>query len=171
MGNEHYVSYSTIHKLVKKLADKIVATNYQADYIVAIGSGGFIPARILKTFLNIPILAVGVSYYGIDNKPLDVIEKIQWIDDAQKHLQGKRIILIDEVDDSRTTLLYCIDELIKSNLKEIAVLVLHNKDKKKAGEFPKEVSHYFAAQDLKNVWIKYPWDAIEIDKHNIKARS
>lgn len=30
---------------------------------VAIGGGGFIPARILRTFIKIPILAVGIKLY------------------------------------------------------------------------------------------------------------
>ena len=56
-----YVSYNTVHKLIKKLAKQILDSGFDPDVIVAIGSGGFIPARIIKTFINRPIYAVGIS--------------------------------------------------------------------------------------------------------------
>ena len=107
-NKKFYVSYNTVHKLVKKLAGELLATGYDPDVIVAIGSGGFIPARIIKTFINRPIYAVGISYYGLDNKHRDHPTKIQWIDEVQSQLVGKKVLLIDEVDDSRATLAYCV---------------------------------------------------------------
>ena len=81
MSDKFYVSYNTVHKLVKGLAEKILASGFDPDVIVAIGSGGFIPARIIKTFINRPIYAVGISYYGVDKKHKDHPTKIQWIDE------------------------------------------------------------------------------------------
>jgi len=159
-----FVSYETVHKLVKELSSKVLASGFDPDVIVAIGSGGFIPARILKTFINRPIFAVGISYYGIDNKHCDHPTKIQWIDEVQQALRGKNILLIDEVDDTRATLSYCTQELLKYNPKEIAVLILHNKLKKKDADFPVEIQKYFPAREIPDIWIKYPWDAIDIDQ-------
>ncbi len=165
MNNALYVSYNDVHKIIKDLAEKIKKINYDPDIIVAIGSGGFIPARIIKTFINRPIYAVGISYYGVDKKHRDHPQKIQWIDEVQDQLKGKKILLIDEVDDTRATLGYCIGELLKHEISEIAVLVLHNKIKEKDVEMPKEVNHYFKGLEIKDVWICYPWDAIDIDEH------
>ncbi len=106
MDNKYYVGYASIHKLVKSLADRLMASGYDPDVIVAIGSGGFIPARILKTYINRPILAVGISYYGLDQKHSTHPQKIQWIDETQQQLRGKKVLLIDEVDDTRATLSY-----------------------------------------------------------------
>lgn len=135
MNEAYYVGYSTVHKLVKALANQVVASNYTADVIVAIGSGGFIPARILKTFIDLPIYAVGISYYDSQKRHEGRPKKIQWIEEAQKLLKGKRLLLIDEVDDTRMTLNYCITELLKSKPLEIVVLVLHNKLKRKRLNF------------------------------------
>ncbi len=66
MDDKFYVSYNTVPKLIKKLAERIEESGFDPDVIVAIGSGGFIPARIIKTFINRPIFAVGISYYGMD---------------------------------------------------------------------------------------------------------
>lgn len=167
---KYYVSYETVHKLVKGLAERVEKSDYDPDVIVAIGSGGFIPARILKTFIHRPIYAVGISYYGTDHSHADHPHKIQWIDEVQSQLTGKKILLIDEVDDTRATLAYCVGELLKYRPEEVAVLVLHNKLKKKDVEMPTEVKRYFAGEEIPDIWIGYPWDAADIDEHNRKER-
>jgi len=167
---KYYVSYTTVHKLVKHLAETLLATGYDPDLIVAIGSGGFIPARILKTFINRPIYAVGISYYGLDHTHRDHPTKIQWIDEVANQLTGKKILLIDEVDDTRATLAYCVGELLKYKPEEIAVLVLHNKLKKKDVEMPSEIKRYYVGEEIPDEWIKYPWDALDIDEHNLLER-
>lgn len=171
MDTKIYVTYNDIHQAVKRLAEQVQESGFEPDVIVAIGSGGFIPARLLKTFINRPIFAVGISYYGIDNKPMDVPQKIQWIDEVQQKLTGKKILLIDEVDDTRMTLSYCLEELISHDPEEIAVLVIHNKKKEKGAKFPKEITRYFAAFDVEDRWIRYPWDAEDINTHDDLAAS
>jgi len=171
MDSKLYVTYNEIHKAVKKLAREIEESGFDPDVIVAIGSGGFIPARIMKTFINRPIFAVGISYYGIDNKPSGVPQKIQWIDEVEKKLAGKKVLLIDEVDDTRATLSYCVSELLRHQPREIAVLVIHNKKKKKDADFPAEIQRYFPAVEVGDQWIKYPWDAEDIEMHDAKNKS
>ncbi|WP_037570704.1 phosphoribosyltransferase [Spirochaeta cellobiosiphila] len=163
---KRYITYNQIHKTVATLADKIKSTDFQTDVIVAIGSGGYIPSRMLKTFIKKPILTVGIAYYDVDNNPMDEPHKIQWIDEVEKKLKGKRILLIDEVDDTRVTLEYCIKELLRHEPEEIAVMVLHNKNKDKKGIIPGQVSHYFAGEQLGDDWIVYPWDAEDIESHD-----
>jgi len=166
---KYYFTYDEIHKTAKDIADRVVASGYDPDVIVAIGSGGFIPARIIRTFLDRPILAVGVSYYDADDKPTAEPHKVQWIEEAERKLAGKRILLVDEVDDSRSTLEYCIRELLRHRPAEIAVAVLHDKKKPKKGSIPSEVSRYFAGREIEDKWVAYPWDAKDIDAHHAAA--
>jgi hypoxanthine phosphoribosyltransferase len=91
--------------------------------MIAIGGGGFIPARIIRTFLkvsdspeskprNIPIQAIGLSLYeALPDTSEEVVGKevirTQWLDFSTlgdkntKYggLLGKRILVVDEVDD------------------------------------------------------------------------
>ncbi len=164
-------SYSDIHKTVAELAERIQASGFAPEAIVAIGSGGYIPARIMKTYLLVPIYTVGISLYLEDKTTLPSPRKIQWLDEVEKKLTGKRILLIDEVDDSRTTLEYCIRELLRHQPAKLGVAVLHNKQKEKKGVIPGEVAAYWAGRELPNAWIKYPWDAVEIDVHELNARN
>jgi len=161
-----YLSYGDIHRTVARLAAAIQASGYDPDLTVAIGTGGFIPARILKTYLKKPILTVGIVFYDHNNTPMERPQTIQWIDEVEKKLTGRRVLLVDEVDDSRTTLAYCLRELLRHRPAEIAVAVLHNKLKPKRDAFPPEIQRYFCGQEVPDGWICYPWDAVDIDRHN-----
>jgi len=99
----------------------------------SIGGGGYVPARILRSFLktpgsaNIPIQAIGLSLYeklstgnGIESGPEEeaghTVTRTQWLDfSAVKNsdLVGRNILIVDEVDDTRTTLQYAVQELQK----------------------------------------------------------
>jgi uncharacterized protein len=164
-----YITYDNIHKTVRRLAELVRNDGYTPDIIVAIGSGGLIPARILRTYLGMPILTVGIAYYDMQNRPTENPRKIQWIDEVEQKLKGKRLLLVDEVDDTRVTLEYCLRELQRHDPAEIAVAVLHNKQKTKSGSFPAEVDRYYAGKEFDDVWITYPWDAEDIDEHNVRA--
>eukprot|EP00536_Pseudo-nitzschia_multiseries_P001053 jgi/Psemu1/300493/fgenesh1_kg.13_\ len=74
-------------------------------------------------------------------------------------VRGQKVLVVDEVDDTRTTLQYCVEELIRTNCPaEIAVAVVHNKLKPKKGRLPDGVL-YLAGADVENHWNCYPWDA------------
>lgn len=105
--------------------------------MIAIGGGGYVPARILRSFLkqtgspNIPIQAIGLSLYeelpsshpsgtntpGEVEAPGTKVTRTQWLDlnslGDMENLVGKRILIVDEVDDTRTTLEYAVKELEK----------------------------------------------------------
>ncbi|KAJ1884321.1 hypoxanthine-guanine phosphoribosyltransferase, partial [Kickxella alabastrina] len=65
-----YISYNQIHQLIENAVDNFhMGEDFSPDLMIAIGGGGFIPARILRSFLkakrghNIPIQAIGLSLY------------------------------------------------------------------------------------------------------------
>jgi uncharacterized protein len=170
-SDRYYLSYQQIHETVRGLARRIEEAGFDPDVIVAIGTGGFIPARILKTFINRPVYAVGISYYGLDNVPKATPQTIQWIDEVERKLAGKRVLLVDEVDDSRATLEYCLKELLGHGPEEVAVVVLHNKNKQKRGNLPEEIRYYFVGREMEDRWICYPWDAQDIASHEQRSRA
>ncbi|KAL8939783.1 MAG: hypothetical protein Q9216_003170 [Gyalolechia sp. 2 TL-2023] len=146
---------------------------------------------------NIPIQAIGLSLYEQlpSAKPSDPVEapgtkvtRTQWLDLSaleMTNLVGKNILIVDEVDDTRTTLEYAVRELQKdvetaarslgSNEKtQFSIFVLHNKDKPKKGHLPQgmvDEGRYLAARTVSDVWICYPWEATDIDEHDQLAVS
>ena len=72
-----YLTYNRIHKTAQRLAREVQASEFEPDVMVAIGTGGFIPARILKTFLKMPIFTVGITYYDEQNRPQERPKSIE----------------------------------------------------------------------------------------------
>jgi len=164
-----YFSYAQIHNAMSGLRDSVLA--WKPDVMVAIGGGGFIPARMLRTEVKIPILAVSLELYNDATRTANTtVIKKQWFDEASgigKMVRGSRVLIVDEVDDTRATLEYCVKELQATNAPAaVAVAVVHNKLKAKKGTLPEGVE-YFAGEDVPDAWNCYPWDAAAYD-HTIE---
>ena len=102
------------------------------------------------------------------------------------NLIGKNVLIVDEVDDTRTTLEYAVRELQKdvdeaaqrlgrsTEATKFSIFVLHNKDKVKKGYLPQDMiddHRYLAALTTGDVWICYPWEATDIDEHDRLAET
>jgi len=166
---EYFFDYSQMHRLVERLAKKIIADEFDPDYIIAIGTGGFIPARILKIYLTKKILTVRLSHYDDQDKPMDQLQKIQWLDNDVEKLFQKKVLLVDEVNDTGQTLEFTLRELLLCKPQEIAVMVLHDKEKAKKGHIPPEIKRYYVGDVTGPGWIHYPWEARDIDYQNYMA--
>ena len=114
---------------------------------------------------------------------------MQWLDfsalnEHKLDLIGKNILIVDEVDDTRTTLHYAVSELQKdldslakslgrdNEKTTLSVFVLHNKDKPKNAQLPDEMMNsgrYIAAATTGDEWIAYPWEAEDIEYHTRMA--
>ena len=68
------------------------------------------------------------------------------------------MLIVDEVDDTRTTLEYAIKEVLKDGPAAVAVACVHNKKKPKKGQIPAGVE-YWSGEDVEDHWNCYPWDA------------
>ena len=144
-------SYDDITNLIKNNIQKI--KQFDPDYVIAIGGGGLIPARIIRNYIDRHIYVVTLSLYN-DTEMGNKIEIVQWVD---LDLKDKKVLIIDEVDDSRKTLDFCIEELkSKNNAENIGVFVLQNKIKNKVSEL--NDIHYMCCEEVEDKWIVYPWD-------------
>ena len=106
-------SPQTICSLVPRIKE------FNPTVIIAIGGGGFIPARMLRTELKIPILAISLELYDDSTQTArPEVKKIQWFDensDVGSKVRGQKILIVDEVDDTRATLQFAVEEVIKCN--------------------------------------------------------
>ncbi|KAJ2710088.1 hypoxanthine-guanine phosphoribosyltransferase [Coemansia spiralis] len=204
--NKLYISYNQIHQLIDDAVGRFgLGDSYSPDLIIAIGGGGFIPARILRSFLkakhgrNIPIQAIGLSLYeelpsagpgGVPEAPGTQVTKTQWLNfggaDSLVSLLGRKILIVDEVDDSRKTLVYAVAELQKDirdqerhagiaageSGTKIGIFVVYNKDKPKTEELPQDImSRYYPAATTPDRWLCFPWDCVtDIAQHTERAK-
>jgi len=183
-------TYNEIHATIGKASAAIA--EWKPDLFIAIGGGGFFPARVLRSFVkhpvtgkNISIQAIGLSLYeevpGLAQENLGKeVVRTQWLGPESRILLGRRVLIVDEVDDSRTTLSYAVAELqrdVEEQLKALpeaereakrtkfAVFVVHNKLKPKAAQLPPDVP-YFAGENIEDLWFDYPWEAQDIYEHD-----
>ncbi|RXW14676.1 hypothetical protein EST38_g11180 [Candolleomyces aberdarensis] len=192
-----WVTYNDIHNLIRKSTPEI-ARSFNPDLLIAIGGGGFFPARVMRTLLReettnktLQIQAIGLSLYepvtgtSVEKLGEEVI-RTQWLGpETQKLLVGRRNLIVDEVDDTRKTLHYAVSELQKDVEKELlsypedqraalreatkfGVFVVHNKKKPKLAEIDSSIP-YFSGADVDDVWLEYPWEATNIEEHDERA--
>lgn len=202
-SEKQYISYNHVHLLCLEASKRV--KEFNPDYIICIGGGGFIPARMMRSCIKeqgkptTRIFAIILSLYedlnsdGAKEEELGTkVNRIQWIDYEQCKLEllGKRVLIIDEVDDSRTTLHYALEELKKdcedeAKAKNIdlnahpelrtdfGIFVLHNKIKEKKADLPESMLNdpirYIAARTIPDAWIVYPWENNDIHFHQKQA--
>ncbi|KAJ7432647.1 hypothetical protein B0H11DRAFT_2124648 [Mycena galericulata] len=193
---EHlHVTYNDIHNLIRNSTPKIAAEfnpDFGGDWC------GFFPARVMRTFLReitehkaLQIQAIGLSLYEpVEGTSVNLIGqeviRTQWLGpDSGKLLLGRRNLIVDEVDDTRKTLHYALSELQKDVEEELlahpaseraalreatkfGIFVVHNKNKGKLAELPADIP-YFAGATVEDVWLDYPWEAMDIEAHDSHA--
>lgn len=149
-------SYDQIAEIIKSKSKEIIDVN--PDYIIAIGGGGLIPARMLRPLVKKPIHVVTLALYSENDEIGEKVNIIQWIDKSLD-LKDKKILVIDEIDDTRKTMLFCIDKLREfNNANNISVFVVHNKLKDKVGEL--QDVNYISGENIEDKWVVYPWDEL-----------
>ena len=127
----HILTHDEIIHKIKRIAYQIQESNInETDIILAgIDSNGYILAKKLKTILNqISPLKSKLCKVFIDKKnPRNSIKTSISIDDYT----NKSVILIDDVLNSGTTLIYGVKHFLNVPLKQFKTAVLVNRNHKK----------------------------------------
>lgn len=150
-------SYDQIHEIAKEMAAKITKDFGKIDVIISIATGGWIPARILRTFLPhsdelpLPLYSIGIINYDSRDKLLSEAMIVQELP-AKLKLENKNILLVDEVADSGGTFIKAVEYIKSKNPATLRTAVLHLKEQ---SSFKPNIVGEFAG----NNWIVYPWDA------------
>ena len=120
------VGLSEVYEMAYKVAGKISDSSLDFDVVVGIARGGFPPARLLCDFLNIKTLtAIQIRHYtgGGQQK-----EEVEISDPINLNLKGKRVLIVDDVNDSGETLKVAVDHVKKNEVAKVKTAVLHEKD-------------------------------------------
>ncbi|KAI8468045.1 MAG: hypothetical protein J3K34DRAFT_523249 [Monoraphidium minutum] len=196
-AKKRYWSYEQVHDAIRHaVCDTRVFDGFVPTLMLAIGGGGYIPTRIARTYLHhtyktkVSVQAVGLSLYESEMDGCDVsrstVKVTQWLTygggPGSVSLSGQRILIVDEVDDSRKTLAACVAAL-QSDIDaaraaaaqsgadweepEVGIFVLAYKRREKLAELPADImkDRYWAAIDMDDCWCVFPWDAHDIYDH------
>lgn len=101
------VTWKNYHTLSQKIAATILSHEKPFDIIVAIGRGGLTFGHLLSDFLRIPISSITIQSYTDIQKQGEV----HITDGLSLGIANKRVLLVDDIADTGTTLKRAIDYL------------------------------------------------------------
>lgn len=147
------ISQKEAYDFAKMLARKIKDSGFVPDIIIAIGRGGYVPARYVCDFLLFDDLTtIKIEHY---KKGADIQETANVKFPLSTDVSGKKILVVDDVTDTGMTLKLAVDYLEKFEPAEMKTAVLQHKI---CSDF---VPDYYAKKIVKWRWIIYPWAAYE----------
>lgn len=146
------ISWGRVIKDTKKLANIIKNSGYSIDIVVAIGRGGYVPARIICDYLLLKDLtSIKVEHWGTAVSQKEAKIKFPLCIE----IKDKNILVVDDVTDTGETLRVSVDYLKTFQPKEIKTAVLIHKI------CSKTIPDYFIRKVIKWRWIIFPWHLYE----------
>lgn len=157
------VTWNRFYALARKLAQRVRASGYRPDVIVAIARGGLIPARVLSDLLEQPDLtSFRIEHYRASQRQAQARVR----DPLTADLAGRRVLLVDDVTESGDTFVVALEHLrSRGEPAEVRTATLHHKTISPC------VPDYYAQKVVKWRWIGYPWAVAEDLGHFIRAMS
>lgn len=143
----HSWSDLTAHMLC--MAEQIQSRSEKPDLIIAIARGGLTIAHILSDLLKLPVASFTVSSYS----ELKRKDELKMLFELGGRLDGRHVLLVDDVSDSGRTFTRATRYLLKNGAAKITTAAVFTKPNT---EFPPDV---FVEQTDK--WIIFPFDLLE----------
>ena len=144
------VSWEDLDRLVGILAERLQGEPF--DVLLAITRGGMVPAGMLAYRLRLrDILVAAVEYYDETGTPGPSPTFFQF--PADPLLRGKRVLVVDEVWDSGTTI-HAVTERVRQAGGEPYTAVLHYKPERSV--VPTRPDVHAIETDR---WVVYPFKA------------
>lgn len=160
MATKKYVTlkWCDVDSDVKSLAQKIRKSKHSFDAILGISRGGLVPAMLLSDLLDQHNIATISMRLYKNGKKLESLEILDW---PAKPMEGKNVLIVDDVSDSGETLSRLKDWLSTQKVASFKIACLHVKPK--TSQKPD-----FYAREIDG-WICYPWNRRE-DMRMLQSR-
>ncbi|MFW5756135.1 MAG: phosphoribosyltransferase [Tangfeifania sp.] len=111
----------------------------ETDLVIGIGSGGIVPAGIVAFHLNAELQVMVLNYRDELNNPR--FEEPKVLEQPHGNLEGKRVLLVDDVSVSGKTMNKALEQLHGLNVKTLAM---------------KGKADYVLFPEIKDC-VKWPW--------------
>jgi len=146
-----YLTWWQIDRAVFSLADEL-RKSFLPDVIVGIARGGLIPAvRLSHVLGDIEMKIIDVKFYtDIEER----MEKPVVTIPLHGSLEGKKVVVVDDVSDTGKTLEVVVDEVKKAGAKEVKIVCLSMKP------WTKVVPDFYVFRTDK--WIVFPWEEFPV---------
>ena len=142
------VSWDDLADMIGRLADDLRPADY--DLMLAITRGGLVPAGMLAYRLGIRnILVAAVEFYDDEGRPGPKPTFLQF--PADPLLRGQRVLIVDEVWDSGTTIVAVADRVRQAGGDPTTVVLHYKPEHSKVADVP----DFYAATTA--AWVVYPF--------------
>lgn len=135
-------SEEQIQDKIKELGEKL-SIDYEGKnpLVICVLKGAFIFMADLVKQIRVPLELdfMAVSSYGQSTKSSGVVKIIK---DLDVPVEGRHILIVEDIIDSGLTLSYLIDVLERRNAKTISVVALFNKPARRTVELEPEYAGY-----------------------------
>jgi len=146
------VSWQTVHRLGRELSRRIMTSGTRPDIVIAVGRGGYVPARLVCDFLHLDRLTgIKVEHYVATRKQTEVVIRYP----LNVDVRGLDVLVVDDVNDSGDTLAAVVRYVETFAPREVKTAVLHEKI---VTSFPAD---FVGRKIRKWRWIVYPWAYVE----------
>jgi hypoxanthine phosphoribosyltransferase len=143
------VTWNEFYDLAKYLSRLIKSSGWRPDLVVAIGRGGYVPARVVCDFLVHDLLtSMKVEHWGIAAQKKDQA-MVRF--PLATGVSGQKVLIVDDVTDTGDTLTTAVGYVESLGPKETRTAVLQHKT---CSEFEPD---YYAEKITEWRWIIYPW--------------
>jgi len=152
MVGKKYVTlkWCDVESDIKDLTDNIKKSGEKFDAILGIARGGLVPAMLLSDSLDQHNIAtIGMRLYK-NGKKLESLEILDW---PAKSMEGKNVLVVDDISDTGETLMQLKAWLEKQKVSAFKIACLHVKAKT-------DVKPDFYSRELDG-WVCYPWNRRE----------
>jgi len=147
------ITWGEALRMSRSLANMIDRSGYKPDIIVAIGRGGYVPARIVcDCLLFRDLTSIRIEHWGVA-ATLEREAHIKF--GLSTDISGLKVLLVDDITDTGETLLAALDYLRKHNPASVRTAVLQHKTCSTI------TPDFFVHRIIKWRWIIYPWAAFE----------
>lgn len=148
-----YIAYETFLADVEAVAEKLKGGGWRPDFLIGIGRGGLVPAAYLSHRLGIGMLSVDISS-GEPAFADELLEKL-----GGKIESGKRLLIVDDINDSGTTIASLRALLEAQGADEarlrVAVLIDNVSSRAKAEYWSRRIDRRHDKS-----WFVFPWEAV-----------
>ena len=149
----YYVPYEAFLADLEAIARQIGEDSWKPDFLVGVGRGGLVPAAYLSHRTAITMLSVDHSS-GDAAFADELLAKL-----AVKSREGSNILIVDDINDSGSTIAYLRQVLADHGCSEphIRVAVLVNNTRSKASV---EYAGTNMDRSKDKRWFVFPWEAV-----------
>jgi hypothetical protein len=134
--------WKEVETWVSKLAEDIQSSGFNPDIIIGIPRGGWVPARLLSTYLDVRILAsINVVKLGKDRKIVSSLDL---------NLNGKNVLVVEDILETGNSLRVVMERLREADANAKSACIFYRRN------YTQIKPDYFVGLLKQNV--TFPWE-------------